>query len=438
MAGQIRRFLRDSNGNVAIVVAFLILPMLVLAGGATDLARAESHRVQLQDGIDRAVLAAASLTQTVTVETTVRDYLKSLDFVDEVELAFDYDLSINARDVKVTASYEMPAGFLPLIGIETLPIRVSAAAVEQRSNIEISLILDMSGSMRYDTPSRLSMLRPAAKEFVDTLLTPQSAPSTTISIVPYAGSVNPGATAFGLLKVPRKHNYSSCVEFVASDYSNAIIPWTSRTQVPHFTHNHTSQNDPVLGWSWCPQDQSAITYLSNNANLLKNRIDSLKMFDGTGTAVGAIWGLQLLDPVMRPFIGQMSAAGVVANEFASRPAAFDDPETLKIIVLMTDGEISQQWRPAKYDYPRNPESPSGNKESESRNTAVNRFYAVCDRAKANGVIVFTIGFRASGSAPTEMRNCASSPSHFYDVQNMDVASAFRSIATAIQKVKLTQ
>src|SRR5690606_7769544 len=114
MARIVYDFLRDSKGNVAVIVAFLILPMLVLAGGATDLARAESHRVQLQDGIDRAVLAAASLTQTVTVETTIRDYLKSLDFVDEVELTFDYDLSINARDVKVTASYDMPTGFLPL------------------------------------------------------------------------------------------------------------------------------------------------------------------------------------------------------------------------------------------------------------------------------------------------------------------------------------
>ncbi len=438
MAGQIRRFLRDSNGNVAILVAFLILPMLVLAGGATDLARAESHRVQLQDGIDRAVLAAASLTQTVTVETTVRDYLKSLDFVDEVELAFDYDLSINARDVKVTASYDMPAGFLPLIGIETLPIRVSAAAVEQRSNIEISLVLDLSGSMRFDTPTRLSMLRPAAKEFVDTLLTPESAPTTTISIVPYAGSVNPGSVAYGLLNIPRRHNYSSCVEFITDDYKSGNIPFALRGQVPHFTHAHTAKNDPVLGWSWCPEEISSITYLSNNAALLKNRIDTLKMFDGTGTAIGTNWGLLLLDPVMRPFIGQMSAAGKVANQFASRPAAFQDPETLKIMVLMTDGEISDQYRPRVYDYPRPKEQ--DNVMQTNRNHNRDRLYDVCNRAKANGVIVFTIGFRISptSSAITEMRNCASSPSHFYDVKDMNIASAFRSIATAIQKVKLTQ
>lgn len=431
-------FLRDSKGNVAVVVAFLILPMLVLAGGATDMARAESHRVQLQDGIDRAVLAAASLTQTVTVERTVRDYLKSLDFLDEVELTFDYDLSINARDVKVTASYDMPAGFLPLIGIATLPIRVSAAALEQRSNLEISLVLDLSGSMRFDNPTRLSMLRPAAKDFVDTLLTPDSAPTTTISIVPYAGSVNPGATAYGILNIPRRHTYSSCVEFIGADFTTAHIPFAQRGQVPHFSNGHTNQNDPALGWSWCPQEISAITYLSNNATLLKKRIDSLKMFDGTGTAIGTNWGLLLLDPVMRPFIGRMAAAGQLGNEFASRPAAFDDSETLKIMVLMTDGDISDQYRPRVYDYPRKKEQDNVTQSNRSFNR--DRLYDVCNRAKDNGVIVFTIGFRIAvdSSALTEMRNCASSPSHFYDVQSMDIASAFRSIATAIQKVKLTQ
>ncbi len=438
MSGIIGNFLRDCRGNVAIIVAFVVLPMLVLAGGATDIARLESRRVQLQDGVDRAVLAAASLTQTVSVEATVMDYLKTLDFLDEVELDYDYDVSLNAREVTVTASYDMPTGFLHLINIQTLPVRVSATAHEQRSNLEISLILDLSGSMRFDNPTRLSMLRPAAKEFVDTLLTPESTPTTTISIVPYAGSVNPGTTAFAQLGVPRRHNNSSCVEFAAADYTTGTIPFAARTQVPHFTVNHTNQNDAVLGWSWCPQEVSAITYLSNNAALLKSRIDSVKMFDGTGTAIGTNWGLLLLDPAMNSFVDRMASVGAVSSQFANRPAPFRDPETLKIIVLMTDGEISAQWRPNIYNFPRNPESPSGNRDFETRNTALNQLYAVCNRAKANGVIVYTIGFRASGSAPTEMRNCASTPNHFYDVQTMDIASAFRSIATDIQRVKLTR
>ncbi len=435
-------FARDERGNVAIIVALLLMPMLVLAGGATDIARYEAHRAQLQDGIDRGVLAAASLSQTVRVEDTVEDYLKSLSFIDAVELDYDYSLSLNVRSIKVTAAYEMPTGFLPLIGISSLRVSVSAAAEEKRSNLEISLMLDMSGSMRFSepagAPTRISLLRPAAKAFIDAMLTPDTMATTTISIVPYAGSVNPGATAFKLLGVPRQHDRSSCVEFLAGDYANPNIAFTARTQLPHFTQNHSSQTDPVLGWPWCPEEVSAITYLSNNATALKARIDSIKMFDGTGTAIGTNWGLLLLDPVQRPFIAKMAGAGVVNNAFANRPSAFNDPNTLKVIVLMTDGDISNQVRPKQYAYPRNPEGSSGNKESETRTNARDRLYQVCDRAKANGVVVFTIGFQLTATGQTEMRNCATSESHFHNVQGLDIAGAFRSVATAIQRVRLTQ
>lgn len=442
MAGLAAWFARDERGNVAIIVALLLLPMLVLAGGATDIARYEAHRAQLQDGIDRGVLAAASLSQTVRVEKTVEDYLKTLPFLDAVTLDFDYALSLNVRSIKVSAQYEMPTGFLPLIGINSLPMTVSAGAEERRSNLEISLMLDMSGSMRYSepagAPTRISLLRPAAKAFIDAMLSPESMATTTISIVPYAGSVNPGATAFRLLGVPRQHERSSCVEFVAADYTNPNIAFTARTQLPHFTQNHTNQNDAVLGWPWCPEEVSAITYLSNNAATLKARIDALKMFDGTGTAIGTNWGLLLLDPVQRPFVAKLAGADLVNNAFAGRPSAFNDPNTLKVIVLMTDGDISAQFRPKQYAYPRNPEGSSGNTERESRTNARDRLYQVCNRAKANGVVVFTIGFQLTATGQTEMRNCATSESHFHNVQGLDIAGAFRSVATAIQKVRLTQ
>ena len=37
-----------------------------------------------------------------------------------------------------------------------------------------------------------------------------------------------------------------------------------------------------------------------------------------------------------------------------------------------------------------------------------------------------------------MRDCASSPGHFYDVRGSGISLAFQSIANNIQKLKLTQ
>jgi Flp pilus assembly protein TadG len=449
------RFLANSDGNVAVISAFAILPMLVLAGGATDIARHEAYRAQLQDGVDRAVLAAASLTQKRPVEDTVKDYLKTLPFAGDVALTFAHTTSSNERRVTVSASYPMETAFLPLIGINSMAVNASATALESRKNIEISLILDISGSMREGKPPRLDRLRPAAQGFIDRVVTTDTAPYTSVSIVPYAGSVNPGALVMDFLGVPRQHNYSSCLEFTNTDYGVGLIPFNQRTQVPHFTFNHKSSpysgknNDkqPYTGleWAYCPYEETAITYLSNDARALKAKIANMKMHDGTGTAIAMNWGMMLLEPAARPLVSLGASHGYISSQFANRPAEFSDKGTLKFIVLMTDGEISDQFRPKQYEYPRacndatyGPETTKCTTMTQTRADAVNKMYAVCNRAKTNGVVVFTIGFEVESTAQKQMESCASSPSHFYNVAGLDINTAFQSIASAIDKIRLVQ
>lgn len=439
---QLRRLLWDQQGNVAVISALMLLPMLVLAGGATDIARYEAHRAQLQDGVDRAVLAAASLTQQHSIETTANEYLKSVSFIDDVSLDFDYDIALNARAVTITATYTMATAFLPLIGIDSMPIVAVASAAERRPNLEISLMLDMSGSMLESSPTRISLLRPAAKQFIDKMITPDTAPYTSISIVPYAGSVNPGSVAFGILGTTRRHNYSSCIEFEHKnnnmDYGTGMVPFNLRAQVPHFTENHVGRASATLQWAYCPNEATSITYLSNNAAVLKARIDSIQLHDGTGTGVATNWGFLLLDPSAQPFIARMAAAGQLPMHFSDRPASFDDPETLKVIVLMTDGNISAQRRPKAnlYDFPRNPEGGTSNVDYQGGSSASTSLRRVCQIAKEEGVIVFTIGFYTNNNP--DLLACASSVNHFYNVTGTGISLAFLSIANSIHNLKLTQ
>ena len=60
------------------------------------------------------------------------------------------------------------------------------------------------------------------------------------------------------------------------------------------------------------------------------------------------------------------------------------------------------------------------------------FSAICEAAKDAGIIVFTIGFEAPRSGQAILRECASSDSHFYDVEGLEIADAFASIASAIR------
>lgn len=443
MVYPFKRLLQDEQGNVAIIVAFMLLPMLVLAGGATDIARYEMYRVQLQDGVDRAVLAAASLTQDETVENTAAEYLKTVTFIDHVDLDYDYEAVLNARSVTITASYAMPTSFLPLIGIDTLPMVATATAQEHKQNLEISLILDISGSMVGKdgrTVSRIGLLRPAAKQFIDAMVTSETAPYTSISIIPFAGTVNPGAVAFGLLGTTRRHNYSSCIEFDHSnsnrDYATGMVPFNLRQQVPHFTDNHKT---PEAGkeFPYCPYENTSITYLSNDATALKARIDSLKLYDGTGTGVAANWGYLLLDPSAQPFVARMAAAGQLPMQYSNRPAAFDSDDTLKVLVLMTDGEISAQQRPVVYDFPRVEEGKASlaKPEYQTSSSAWLSMRKVCQVAKTNGVIVYTISFHVNHQ---ELKDCASSASHNFYVTGTGINLAFAAIANSIQNLKLTQ
>ncbi|MEM8580590.1 MAG: hypothetical protein AAGF50_05260, partial [Pseudomonadota bacterium] len=68
----------------------------------------------------------------------------------------------------------------------------------------------------------------------------------------------------------------------------------------------------------------------------------------------------------------------------------------------------------------------------------NRTAAICSAAKNAGITVFTIGMDTYGQGDATLSNCASSPTLFYDVQAVDIASAFSSIAREINKLRLTQ
>jgi hypothetical protein len=327
--------------------------------------------------------------------------------------------------------------------------------------VEISLVLDISGSMAREISadtglSRLQVLRNSASRFIDVVLNDAARSNTTISLVPYAGHVNAGPL-FNHFNTSRVHTYSSCTEFSNGDFTTAQLPGAdSRAQVPHFQWFRFEGNYGFEAeWGWCPSDAQAILPFSNDRTLLKARINGLIGHDGTGTQNGMKWGLGLLDPSTQPLTETLAAAGTVPSSFANRPRAYGERGVLKVIVLMTDGNIRYQQRPkaSAYDTPseraylasNNLSSSSATLSSSSsqnsdESTRSAQFSQLCTLAKQNNVIVFTIGFdiSAGSDAYNEMRGCASSAGHFYNVQGLVLESAFEQIATTIERLKLIE
>ena len=63
---------------------------------------------------------------------------------------------------------------------------------------------------------------------------------------------------------------------------------------------------------------------------------------------------------------------------------------------------------------------------------------VCTQARERDVMVYGIAFEAPTNGRTQIAQCASSPAHFFDAQGLEIRTAFRSIATNITQLKLTQ
>ena len=83
---------------------------------------------------------------------------------------------------------------------------------------------------------------------------------------------------------------------------------------------------------------------SGDRSALKNYIDGLFAAGNTSIDVGMKWGAALLDPSLQPVVDGMIAANKLPAAFSERPYAYDNTESLKIIVVMTDGANTTEYR----------------------------------------------------------------------------------------------
>lgn len=454
---------RDESGNVAILTALCAVPLIVAACGSVDVLRMTSTQERLQIMLDSATLAAASLTQSGDMEDVVDEYLEANLPVGAAWDTLSYttnvlDESESSRELEITASVTLKTPFLSLIGFEQQTVRAKSVAVQSQTDIEISMVLDISSSMK---GAKVADLRGASKGFVDLMLDGDLVEHTSINLIPFGGTVNLGVDLFDKLAVPEASDSSNidpsdasyalgygvpysvyrfthgntCVELTDNDYDLLDMPLKSRPQVPNFTR-YDAKND------WCPRSDTEAMFNSNSASDLKDRIDELTLSDGTGMDIGTLWGAKALSPNWR---------GVLGGDFAERPYDFDEDGIMKVAIIMTDGEITNQTRPVS---PTSEEKPhiqqtglhqetvrKGNVDVDptTAHNATAYFKRMCDLMKDNGVLVYTIGYKISSGSSAEDRllYCASTPSNYYLVEDFDLGSAFNGIAASINSLRIS-
>jgi Flp pilus assembly protein TadG len=439
------RLLRDRNGNLPMIVALMLIPMAICSGGALDFVEQERLRVQLQNSLDRGVLAAAAIDQSQDATALVTSYLRTVPAIATASLTVSDNKTAALRRVTGTATLSYKTVFLKLAGIERLAVNATSTAQEARQNIEMSLVLDISGSMVDN--GGMAQLKPAAKSFLDVILGADSAKKvTSVNVVPFSGGVNIGKGVFDYLAgsaYVRRHNLSSCFELLPTDFASGTPIWSTHDQFPHFTYYNYNKSDRQP-W-WCPSESVAVSYMTNDLTALKAKIDALQPYDGTGTAYAMKWAELLLNPSMQNTMKAISNNGLatIPSAFLGRPAAFNDKSTMKFIVLMTDGQIGFQPRPANIltntVTTKDIQTPASDNRVLYTDTQGSTFYKqVCTYAKAEGITIFTIAFKVTPQVAANIATCATDASYAYKVDGLDMAQAFQSIATTIKKIRITE
>lgn len=432
-----RRFRSDERGGIAIMFGLSTTILFTLAGVAMDSSRAYNVSFKLQAGLDAAALAAAQLLDNAeatpemyqtTGEAYFKAYLDRLHIPDVKATNIQVVPNLTESSVTVSAEIAIPTMF-GLIGssLATFDYTPSATVVFKPKKIELSLVLDITGSM-CDVPpafavdacsngAKISALKTAAADIVESLAATNPSPgSIKLSVVPYAASVNLAGRAGGLTG--------------GASVDGCLV---ERQGGSAFKDDGPSQQFPVADRATfpaysCPQpDVLPLSDISDltKRNQLLGKIAALTGYGGTAGHLGLAWGWYTVSPNWSRYWPGSSA-----------PRPFDPEKIIKTVILMTDGMFNTSYKNGG-EAVAWPDPASG--DSAISGTSGHQALQICRemQKKGNEIRVYTIGFQTPPEAEALLKEC-SGEANFYNADNAaQLSEAFRDIAKRLTNIRVS-
>ena len=158
MRSLLDRFARDSNASVAVITAFVAIPMLFLIGAGVDYGMAVQREAELNGYADAAALAAVTPTmmaQSTSAATTAAQDTFNAQAASLGSITYsptNLQVSISTVGAKRTATVSYSAtyqtSFASILGMNGIALSGSSSATAgQAPNIDFYLLLDDSPSM---------------------------------------------------------------------------------------------------------------------------------------------------------------------------------------------------------------------------------------------------------------------------------------------------
>jgi len=221
--------------------------------------------------------------------------------------------------------------------------------------------------------------------------------------------------------------WNQCFEYDLEDTRDGISPDGTYRVTPDFSSY--SRRNP-----WCPISGNELIPLTDEKNLLLDRIDALTLSDGTGSDHGMAWGIETLNPAWR---------GRFPGALPNTPAT-QNSQTKKVLIFMTDGGITAQHQLTEEGLESGNAVPVDTRDFRNGRTLIPTrdtrlaFDTACGRAKTNDIDIFTIGFNlANDSVKTPLENCATIPAQYIDARTGDLNGIFERLANEISPLRVT-
>jgi Flp pilus assembly protein TadG len=446
--GLVKRWRAETGGNIAVIFALSIIPILSIVGVAVDTQMTLTQKNKVQAVIDSAVIYGARSMQAGAsrddVTKEVNTYVKALLKQQSSSLSCSgtaLEYADDSQDLNATILCSQPTTLSNLFGQKKMDFRVRSGSTYGIGKVEVAFVFDVSGSMKDD--GKMDDLKIAAQQAVDTLL-PATYDATKsddvrLAMTTYDTMVNAGGYFKAVTgKNKTRSYYDSYTETVCTGKgkkkkcNDVVVPISKtitnscvkeRVGAQAFTDEDPGPSawiEPAEAnwqyvkksgsWEWVEETCNSIAPLplTDNKSDLKAYIKSLDDFGSTAGHIGLAWGWYLIDP-------KWSSIWPAA----SKPLAYDEPDAAKAIILMTDGEFNKEF-------------------ASSQGTSFEQAKKLCDAAKKEHVVIYTVAFQAPADGQAILNYCATSAAPAFSPENgQQLTDAYSMIAQSISDLRIT-
>ena len=457
------RLMRSEKGNMAIMLAIGLMPIVATIGLGVDVAKAYAVKSRMAAALDAAALAVGSSTGTNAQLTQVAQNFFNANFPPGTAgVSPTVSVAVNGDTITAHAAGIVATTFMKVVGVTQVTVHADSVVNRQIAGLELAMVLDNTGSMT--TNNNIQAVRDSATLLTNILFgTATVHPYLKIALVPYSAAVNPGPVAASLITTGDVYapsdplGWKGCVIERAGangigDTTAATAAWTRYKWLPAVDNNYDATKsstvlaDPSYGNGstgpnlGCP---TAITPLTNVKATLLPAITAMQAWSRGGTLsdVGMAWGLRVLSPES-PF---------------TEGLPWGTPKWTKAAILMTDGDnllyklpsttgVNKANSAVISDY-----SAYGRLDELGRLGTTNittaktlidtRLSAVCNAMKAKKIIVYTVTFTSGINQATKdiYKNCATDPSKYFDSPTQtELKASFQAIATSLSNLRVSQ